>query len=282
LLGAVEGLQKGLGLLRYGEVSETGGVDTSYQVFRVLDAVEKYALDGVFPSDKKKTVLNDSEMAFLIDTLVDLISVTMQSRIVGELQGTTCVPSNLEVLLETLFARIKYDESQGKDVEGLKEAAAISSLYPSFDVDGMTVNDLARLSNVSKSAMRSVLHQQAIDLTKEGTNPSFLPFDQAIEFLKGRPKFVETYTSEIEESDAIRVPVAKDGSRFDRSCRRNQGYQIGSKGYERYFSNFHDALTELKKMPTARWRRPSKTSGTPSIVSAVRWESFSRSELGID
>lgn len=275
LISAVTGLEESVELLRQGDVITSSQVSSEYHVFDILKIVTSYSLDGVIPSE--------ADMSTLEDSLVDLISVTLQARIVGELQGQGCVPANLEILLETLFARLKLDSFQGRDLEGVIESAAIASLYPSFDCNGLTVTDLARLSGVSKSAMRSVLHQESITLLKDGTSPSYLPFDQCVHFLTGRPKFVKSYeASGADDDQLLSVPVAKDGSRFNRNCRRKQGYQIGSKGSERYFSNFYDALVELKKMPTARWRRPSKTSGTPGIVSAVRWERVSKSELGLD
>lgn len=69
------------------------------------------------------------------------------------------------------------------------------------------------------------------------------------------------------------VPFARDGSWFcQKACSRNGYYTVGEKGAEQRFADYRSALDYLRKMPTAKWRRPNP-KGNWGIVSAVRWGS---------
>ncbi|MDO8374956.1 MAG: helix-turn-helix transcriptional regulator [Burkholderiaceae bacterium] len=67
-------------------------------------------------------------------------------------------------------------------------------------------------------------------------------------------------------------PFAADGSWFDENfCRYPAGgYRAGEGGDERYFEEFEDALDHLRRMGTAKWRRPN-AAGNFGRVSAVGW-----------
>lgn len=68
------------------------------------------------------------------------------------------------------------------------------------------------------------------------------------------------------------MPFAKDGSHFHPLLKkpRSNEFTVGEKGYERTFTNFHDALAHLRAMPTAKWRRPNH-AGNWGIVAAAYW-----------
>lgn len=69
----------------------------------------------------------------------------------------------------------------------------------------------------------------------------------------------------------ISVPFASDGSCFNPSLRRPRvgTFIVGEKGNEVAFDTFDAALEYLKRMKTAKWRRPDK-AGRWNLVSAVR------------
>lgn len=68
------------------------------------------------------------------------------------------------------------------------------------------------------------------------------------------------------------IPVAKDGSEFTPDvCHRNGNYTVGEKGNEHKFRNYAEALAYLRKMATAKWRRPN-AAGNWGIVSAISWK----------
>ena len=68
------------------------------------------------------------------------------------------------------------------------------------------------------------------------------------------------------------IPVSKDGSHFDAvKCLRAGGYWVGSKGNERKFSKFEDALAALRKMSTPRFRRPNN-NGNWGLVTGISWK----------
>ncbi|WP_443690481.1 helix-turn-helix domain-containing protein [Pseudomonas sp.] len=68
------------------------------------------------------------------------------------------------------------------------------------------------------------------------------------------------------------VPYAADGSCFHRGLAspRDGTFRVGEKGSELRLVSFEEALSHLKKMPVAKWRRPND-SGNWGLVSAVRW-----------
>lgn len=76
----------------------------------------------------------------------------------------------------------------------------------------------------------------------------------------------------ISKSNYKHIPEAKDGTRFTQDkCSKNGVYTVGSKGGEKKFRNYIDALGYLRTMPVAKWRRPN-SNGNWGIVSAVKWK----------
>src|SRR3546814_14593698 len=71
------------------------------------------------------------------------------------------------------------------------------------------------------------------------------------------------------------VPVAKDGSAFLSHCASGGHFTIGEKGAEQKFDDYFEALEQLQRMRTPRWRRPGP-SGVPGIVAGVRSDRMSR------
>lgn len=67
------------------------------------------------------------------------------------------------------------------------------------------------------------------------------------------------------------VPVSKDGSCFDRDLGVRGYFQVGAKDDEVRFDTYEEALEALRRMKTARWRRPNQ-SGNWGIVAATRWQ----------
>lgn len=71
------------------------------------------------------------------------------------------------------------------------------------------------------------------------------------------------------DEDFLRIPfyLETDGSKtlFLPDVKMTKGYQIGPKGSEQCISDYWDALVELMKMPTPRFRRRNKNN-IPGIV----------------
>lgn len=72
--------------------------------------------------------------------------------------------------------------------------------------------------------------------------------------------------------EAVEVPYAADDTCFHRGLAspRDGTFRVGGKATERRFDTFEEALTYLRTMPVAKWRRPN-ASGNWGLVSAVRW-----------
>jgi hypothetical protein len=87
----------------------------------------------------------------------------------------------------------------------------------------------------------------------------------------GQPTLVASVTSPSSYPDpSEHVPFAKDGSWFGPHLARAGKYAIGAKGEEFSCQTFEAALDSLRRMPTARWRRPN-SNGNWGIVSATHW-----------
>jgi hypothetical protein len=68
----------------------------------------------------------------------------------------------------------------------------------------------------------------------------------------------------------IVVPEARDGSQFNPSLKRGDGYRVGAKDDELVCETFEEALQMLRKMPKPQWRRPN-SKGNWGIVTGVTW-----------
>lgn len=68
------------------------------------------------------------------------------------------------------------------------------------------------------------------------------------------------------------IPFASDGSYFDRKlCKHPDGkYTVGEKDDPETFTKYEDALEYLRRMGTAKWRRPN-VNGNWGLVSATGW-----------
>lgn len=76
----------------------------------------------------------------------------------------------------------------------------------------------------------------------------------------------------VQGSTDQKIPYARDGSSFCKDrCNRNGYFTVGEKGSEQRFSAYSAALEYLKRMPTAKWRRPN-TKGNWGIVSTIEWK----------
>jgi transcriptional regulator with XRE-family HTH domain len=77
-----------------------------------------------------------------------------------------------------------------------------------------------------------------------------------------------------EKRDALPelVPFASDGSHFDKKrCKHpDSGYTVGEKEDAETFAKYEDALDYLRRMGTAKWRRPN-VNGNWGLVTATGW-----------
>ncbi len=73
------------------------------------------------------------------------------------------------------------------------------------------------------------------------------------------------------------VPYAKDGTCFNPglASNRDRSYVVGEADNLKRFLIFEEALDYLRKMETAKWKRPN-ANGNWGIVSAVRWDSLEK------
>ena len=80
-------------------------------------------------------------------------------------------------------------------------------------------------------------------------------------------------SDQVVKTETVKVPYAKDGSCFNPGLASNRdgAYVVGEADNLRRFFVFEEALEYLRKMKTAKWKRPN-VNGNWEIVSAVRWD----------
>ena len=90
------------------------------------------------------------------------------------------------------------------------------------------------------------------------------------------PEALDTQSEESTTAlvNTMLVPIAQDGTLFfPRLCMRDGCYTVGEKDNETSFTDYGQALSYLKAMPTAKWRRPDE-NGNWVTVSAVDWKEY--------
>lgn len=141
---------------------------------------------------------------------------------------------------------------------------------------------LAHLGGVKFSRIRNMISGASPDLPRDAAG--LVHHEAAAAWLATRDVFLPTIQGEhpghiaedIEEP--IFVPVARDGSIFHPAVKREGGYQIGAKGEEQMVEDFDEALQELSRQATPRWRRPNE-NGNWGIVAGVEWRRMDRAAL---
>jgi len=115
--------------------------------------------------------------------------------------------------------------------------------------------------------------------TDNNTPPQNIQVDQEMARLFSDQAVSEKSLQKADESiihssgdhDLGYIPQARDGSCFTADTKNMKGlYTVGDKGDERKFSSYPEALTFLKQMSVAKWRRINE-KGNWGIVSAVEW-----------
>ena len=152
-----------------------------------------------------------------------------------------------------------------------------------LDEEGLSVEELAALSNTSVASVRNEwVNFKGNDIVKSCGGKSLLKVSIAAQWLKSRKEYKPNKNlsgMKGYESDYVNVPVAADGTYFCFACAyKRGGYTVGPKGDEIKIECFEDALTQLTEMPLAKWRRPN-IAGNYGIVSAVEWRRIRREEL---
>ncbi|SFH01879.1 hypothetical protein [Methylobacterium gossipiicola] len=157
----------------------------------------------------------------------------------------------------------------------------------------VTLEQLAALAEVSVKSMKNLLAPKggSGDLKLDAKDE--IARSAALHWLGQRPKFKSSLwnaagdlpdTSSASEEpldEVVFVPVAKDGSCFDpATCRTSRGYTIGAKGAEIHVSDYREALDQLARMKTPRWRRLNAAGGW-GLVTGTTWQRRELRELAL-
>lgn len=164
----------------------------------------------------------------------------------------------------------------------------------------ITLHELAALSGVTPKRIQNAIYAKTDEAPLVGKNGLIAP--EACEpWLSARDyqrslwkqvnalaPLVESWgadilLTEVERDEVIEdyifIPVANDGSVFHPGLMREGRYAIGQKGVEQAIESFEQALDQLSKMETPRWRRPNSESGNWGIVSGQSWKRVRRGDL---
>lgn len=176
------------------------------------------------------------------------------------------------------YARYKVDRYLGEANSSFMDSTP--SLFGEQGFEGLSILQLALLSRMKQQSVKNKLSTKSdYPLIKGKSGKHYMNIEHATEWLKQQNGFSQPTEGTFSDENTISVPVSRDGSVFGKGNKGPKGFRVGPKGEEVVYSSFDDALDALKKMPTPYWRRPSKTSGIPGIVSGVRWERRPLSEL---
>ncbi|WP_216599195.1 hypothetical protein [Ruegeria sp. HKCCD7318] len=113
----------------------------------------------------------------------------------------------------------------------------------------------------------------------------------AVQWLKGRKEYYPSIWEKPDnvtpilpsidfEDEVVFVPVATDNAYFHPRLARGGKFTIGAKGEEVQYDSYDEALSELQKMATPRWRRPNG-AGNWGIVSGRDWKRVERRKLPV-
>lgn len=144
---------------------------------------------------------------------------------------------------------------------------------------GQRVKQLRIASGLSQEAFadRCGFARSYMSRIERGTSNASL---DAIETL-ARALGVEAWqlfaSNQTENTEIVIVPYAKDGTCFNPglASNRDRSYVVGEADNLKRFLIFEEALDYLRKMETAKWKRPN-ANGNWGIVSAVRWDSLEK------
>lgn len=202
-------------------------------------------------------------------------------RPLSEFFGVT-TPKTCEAIIQAAFARDKLHQlNEGFEpvINTTSRVADYSKLLTGGEAEGLTIFELALLSRMNEQSVRNALHKEkSIPRARGASKQVEVPLAAATKWLKRREGFIRY---EPPRSDQILVPVAKDNTFFNATCKRGKGFTVGKKGEETYYPTFNEALIALQSMEPTYWRRPSATTGVHGIVRGVGWIAKKPAELGI-
>ena len=161
----------------------------------------------------------------------------------------------LAELVALASARLKVDRSERLSV------AEIAHLLDMREATVVTNAHRRKFPSIEQNHRR---YAEAVDVLPWMVENGYRPTD-----MQGRETGNDTKADAVQ--DYVIVPVARDGSWFSPATASGGRYTIGAKGSETSYADYFEALAELLKMPTPRWRRPNE-HGNRGIVAGVRFD----------
>ena len=151
----------------------------------------------------------------------------------------------------------------------------------------VSVAGIATLARIDIKTLRNILSRgdHGIQLIKSGADKGRIDVHAAREWLRSREEYLPTIATSVsqaiqdgtladrlaEEGPFVFVPVAADGSTFNPSSKVNGRYLIGTKGDDKTFESFHQALQALQTMAEPAWKRLDKADRV-RVTHATHWQ----------
>jgi hypothetical protein len=245
----------------------SSSVFSDWKLGRDLFAIAAYARYGVNVLSQSDCPDPESFESFIED------SILRAESLMGRINSLEKVdPAEKADFIDTIImarARWQIDHAQPVHPEGLARLAGLSD---------------SRMRSLAKATPDAILHMD------ERRNVAWA---SAAAWLETQPRYrasiwrvaneVDTGTQNepLSPDEYIFVPQAADGSQFLPNVRQPRGFQIGVKGREVIVEDYLEALNILLSWDKQFWRRPSATSGKPSIVVGTTFARVKLSDIGL-
>lgn len=196
------------------------------------------------------------------------------------------LPSSWDVYFEEEIPREWY---AGTELEAVMEARRCRRVIDGeegYEGQTVSVDGLAALASINVKTLRNILSREGsgIHLIKSGPNKGCIEAHVAREWLKTRPEYLPTIPLSVstalnegllqlvtsENGPFLFVPAAADGTTFSPSSTVNGKYEIGSKGRDLSFADYHEALLALQNMAEPTWKRLDKANRV-RVTTTTHW-----------
>lgn len=204
------------------------------------------------------------------------------------------LPSSWGVLIEKDIPRDWYAGTELETIMEARRCRRVIDDEEGYEGQTVSVEGLAILASLNVKTLRNILSREGsgIHLVKSGSEKGCVEAHVAREWLKTRPEYLPTISLSVSKAlnegllqpviaeigPFLFVPTAADGTTFSPSSTVNGKYEIGSKGNDLSFTDYHEALSALQNMAEPSWKRTDKANRV-RVTTVTHWLRIPESSL---